>query len=56
MGRLGSGSHLVGQIMSGVWVSVSFQKTACLVGRLGSEPHLVANRVDVVLADTDRVD
>ena len=32
---------LVGQIRSGVRVSASFQKNACLVGQFGSGPHLV---------------
>jgi len=45
---------LVGPIGSGVRVSASFQKKARLVGRLGSGPHLVADRADVV--PTDRVD
>jgi len=41
--QLGSGTRLMGQIASGLWVSASFQKNACLVGRLGSGsgPHLM---------------
>jgi len=35
MGRLGSGPRLVGRIRSGVRVSASLKKIACLVGRLG---------------------
>ena len=46
VGRLGSGPRLVDRIRSGVRVSASF--------RLRSEPRLVADRADVVLAN--RVD
>jgi len=42
VGRIGLGPRLVGWIASGVRVScASFQKIACLVGRLESEPRLV---------------
>jgi len=48
---LGSAPHLMGRIGSGVWISVSF-KNCRLVGRLGSEPRLVADRTDVVFTQT----
>jgi len=41
----------MGRIGSGVWISVSF-KNCRLVGRLGSEPRLVADRTDVVFTQT----
>ena len=52
MGRIGSGPHLVGRIGSVVRVSAIFLKNACLVGCLGSGPHLMADRADAVFSHT----
>jgi len=46
-----SGTNLMGRLGSGVWVSTSFQKNACLVGQLGSGSRLVVERADVVPAN-----
>ena len=56
MGWIGSGPHLVGQIGSEIWVSASCQKNARLVDRLGSGPRFVADRADVVPANSRPAD
>jgi len=51
MAQLGSGPCFAGRIGSGVRVSAIFQKNVHLVGRLGSETRLVADRSGVVPAN-----